>query len=79
MSDSGKCPVAHGALTKVEDSNLDWWPKSINLDILHQHDAKTNPLGKDFNYNEELKKLDVAALKVEFKKVNIKTKPPTTL
>ena len=63
MSDSGKCPVAHGALTKVEDSNLDWWPKSLNLDILHQHDNKTNPLGKDFNYNEELKKLDVAALK----------------
>ncbi len=62
-ADSGKCPVAHGALTKVEDSNLDWWPKSINLDILHQHDSKTNPLGKDFNYNEELKKLDVAALK----------------
>ena len=63
MSDSGKCPVAHGALTTVEDSNLDWWPKSLNLDILHQNDNKTNPLGKDFNYNEELKKLDVAALK----------------
>ena len=62
-ADSGKCPVAHGALTKVEDSNLDWWPKSLNLDILHQHDTKTNPLGKDFNYNEELKKLDVVALK----------------
>ena len=62
-ADSGKCPVAHGALTKVEDSNLDWWPKSINLDILHQHDTKTNPLGKDFNYSEELKKLDVVALK----------------
>jgi catalase-peroxidase len=62
-ADSGKCPVAHGALTKVEDSNLDWWPKSLNLDILHQHDSKTNPLGKDFNYNKELKKLDVAALK----------------
>jgi catalase-peroxidase len=63
MSDSGKCPVAHGALTTVENSNMDWWPKALNLDILHQHDTKTNPLGKDFNYNEELKKLDVAALK----------------
>ena len=63
MSDSGKCPVAHGALTTVEGSNMDWWPKSLNLDILHQHDTKTNPLGDDFNYNEELKKLDVAALK----------------
>ena len=63
MSDSGKCPVAHGAITTVENSNMDWWPKALNLDILHQHDTKTNPLGKDFNYNEELKKLDVAALK----------------
>jgi len=63
MSDSGKCPVAHGALTTVEDSNMDWWPKSLNLDILHQHDTKTNPLGNDFNYREELKKLDVVALK----------------
>jgi len=62
-ADSGKCPVAHGALTTVEDSNLDWWPKSLNLDILHQHDTKTNPLGKDFDYREELKKLDVVALK----------------
>ena len=51
MSDSGKCPVAHGALTKGEDSNLDWWPKSLIIDILHQNDNKTNPLGKDLNYN----------------------------
>jgi catalase-peroxidase len=42
---------------------MDWWPKSLNLDILHQHDTKTNPLGKGFNYREELKKLDVKALK----------------
>jgi len=63
MSDSGKCPVAYGAITTVENSNMDWWPKALNLDILHQHDTKTNPLGKDFDYNEELKKLDVAALK----------------
>ena len=62
-ANSGKCPVAHGAITTVERSNLDWWPKTLNLDILHQHDTKTNPLGKDFNYNDELKKLDVAALK----------------
>jgi catalase (peroxidase I) len=40
-----------------------WWPKSLNLDILHQHDTKTNPLGKGFNYREEVKKLDVEALK----------------
>ena len=66
MSDStnsGKCPVVHGAVTLEERSNTEWWPNSLNLDILHQQDAKTNPLGKDFDYNEELKKLDVEALK----------------
>jgi catalase-peroxidase len=42
---------------------MDWWPNALNFDILHQHDTKTNPLGKDFDYREELKKLDVAALK----------------
>lgn len=63
MSDSGKCPVAHGAMTTVADSNTKWWPNALNLDILHQHDTKTNPLGADFDYAEELKKLDVEALK----------------
>ena len=63
MTDSGKCPVAHGALTTVADSNVKWWPNALNLDILHQHDAKTNPLGADFDYAIELKKLDVATLK----------------
>ncbi|EGU18715.1 catalase/peroxidase [Vibrio mimicus SX-4] len=46
---------------------MDWWPKALNLDILHQHDSKTNPLGADFNYREELKKLDVEALKRDLK------------
>jgi len=63
MSDSGKCPVAHGAMTTVADSNTKWWPNALNLDILHQHDTKTNPLGADFDYAEELTKLDVEALK----------------
>ncbi len=63
MTDSGKCPVAHGAITTVADSNVKWWPNVLNLDILHQHDAKTNPLGADFDYAVEVKKLDVAALK----------------
>jgi catalase-peroxidase len=63
MTDSGKCPVAHGAMTTVADSNVKWWPNALNLDILHQHDSKTNPLGADFDYATELKKLDVAALK----------------
>ena len=63
MTESGKCPVAHGAMTTVADSNTKWWPNALNLDILHQHDSKTNPLGVDFDYATELKKLDVAALK----------------
>lgn len=60
---AGKCPVMHGSLTSAEKTNMDWWPKALNLDILHQHDTKTNPLGPDFNYREELKKLDFDALK----------------
>ena len=63
MSDSAKCPVPHGATTTAESANEYWWPKSLNLEILHQHDTKTNPLGADFDYLEELKKLDIPALK----------------
>ncbi|WP_242204386.1 catalase/peroxidase HPI [Aestuariivivens insulae] len=59
----GKCPFHHGANTATERSVTDWWPNTLNLDILHQHDTKTNPLGNDFDYHEELKKLDVDALK----------------
>jgi catalase-peroxidase len=59
----GGCPVMHGASTTTEMLNTDWWPKALNLDILHQHDSKTNPLGEGFNYREALKRLDVAALK----------------
>ena len=60
---TGKCPFMQGSLTNSGDSVMDWWPNALNLDILHQHDTKTNPLGEDFNYQEELKKLDVDALK----------------
>ena len=59
----GKCPFVHGANTEVSNTVMDWWPKALNLDILHQHDTKTNPLGADFNYAEEFKKLDLAAVK----------------
>ena len=62
-SSAGKCPVMHGGSTSVETSRMEWWPKSLNLDILHQHDTKTNPLGAGFNYREALKGLDMAALK----------------
>ncbi len=60
---SGKCPVMHGALTKAGESNMDFWPNALNLDILHQHDRKTDPMGEDFDYREEVKKLDFDAVK----------------
>ena len=60
---AGKCPVMHGAMTNTGTSVMDWWPNALNLDILHQHDTKTNPMGKGFDYREQLKKLDVQALK----------------
>ena len=63
MSAAGRCPVMHGGVTTTGVSNMDWWPNALNLDILHQHDTKTNPMGKDFNYHEEIKKLDIEALK----------------
>ena len=62
-NEAGKCPVMHGGNTSSDKSVMDWWPKALNLDILHQHDTKTNPLKTNFNYREELKKLDVEALK----------------
>ena len=68
MSDSVKCPVPHGSHTQVSTSNYQWWPNALNLDILHQHDTKVNPLGADFDYHEELKKLDVDALKKDLHK-----------
>lgn len=64
-STAGQCPVMHGANTHTDKANAAkaWWPKALNLDILHQHDTKTNPMGADFNYRDEVKKLDVPALK----------------
>ncbi|MFU8819910.1 MAG: catalase/peroxidase HPI [Gammaproteobacteria bacterium] len=67
MSSESKCPVMHGGHTAAGTSNMAWWPNALNLDILHQHDSKTNPMGQDFNYREELKKLDVAALKQDLR------------
>ena len=64
---AGQCPVAHGANTASSDTPMAWWPKALNLDILHQHDTKTNPLGAGFSYREQLNKLDVAALKADVK------------
>ena len=59
----GKCPVMHGGMTSTGNSVMAWWPNALNLEILHQHDSKSNPMGKDFDYREEVKKLDYDALK----------------
>ncbi len=63
MQDAGKCPVPHGANTAAGGGNAAWWPKGLNLSILHQHDTKSNPLGADFDYRKELEQLDIPALK----------------
>ncbi|WFM71931.1 catalase/peroxidase HPI [Halomonas sp. CKK8] len=62
QQNAGKCPVMHGGQTASGHSNTDWWPESLNLDILHQHDRKTDPMGEDFDYREEVRKLDFDAL-----------------
>ena len=68
MSSESKCPFAGGAGSHViggAPSNATWWPNQLNLAILHQHSAKSNPLGATFNYAEEFKKLDLEAWKAE--------------
>jgi catalase-peroxidase len=62
----GGCPVMHGALTTQGNEVTHWWPKTLNLDILHQHDTKVNPLG-DFDYREAVKTLDFEAVKADVK------------
>jgi catalase-peroxidase len=64
MSEESKCPVHHNPIASGGGtSNRDWWPNQLNLDILHQHSSLSNPMGEDFNYAEEFKKLDLEALK----------------
>ena len=59
----GKCPVMHGAQSALGTTVTDWWPNALNLDILHQHDRKTDPMGEAFDYRKELIELDINALK----------------
>ena len=63
MSESGKCPVMHGANTSMNMNTMNFWPNSLNLDILHQHDTKVNPMDAGFDYREAVKTLDFEALK----------------
>jgi catalase-peroxidase len=66
MSNESKCPFTHGSNT-VADRSKEWWPNALNLDILHQHDRKANPLGEDFDYQQEVKKLDFKAVMEDVK------------
>lgn len=59
----------HGGMTSLSSNVMSWWPNALNLDILHQHDTKTKPYGTDFNYREEVKKLDHDALKQDIKEL----------
>src|SRR5210317_1327416 len=66
MNENSKCPVTGGANNPTAGSGTsirDWWPNQLNLNLLHQHSHKSNPMGEDFNYQEEFKKLDLIALK----------------
>jgi catalase-peroxidase len=63
MTQSKQCPFLHGSLTEQGASPTQWWPKALNLDILHQHDVKTNPMGVDFDYREAVQQLDFEALR----------------
>jgi len=69
-ANTGQCPFSHGSATSSKSggtSNRDWWPNQLNLNILHQHDRKSNPMGDDFNYAEEFEKLDYQALKQDLR------------
>lgn len=71
----GKCPVMHTSNTVTSESNVSWWPNALNLDILHQQDSKTNPLGAAFNYRDEVKKLDFAAVKADVTALMTESQP----
>ncbi|MCK8045223.1 catalase/peroxidase HPI [Shewanella sp. 1CM18E] len=71
----GLCPVMHGANTTQQSKQNQWWPKSLNLDILHQHDTKTSPLANDFNYKQAFNTLDLAAVKQDLKDLMTQSQP----
>ncbi len=74
--DDNKCPVTDGSHkhpTGRGTSNQDWWPNQLNLDILHQRSSKSNPMGEEFNYAEEFKSLDLAALKKNLRELMTKS------
>jgi len=72
MTDESKCPVTGNSSKPIAGggtSNRDWWPNQLNLKVLHQHSPLSNPLGEEFNYAEEFKKLDLEAVKQDLFKL----------
>jgi catalase-peroxidase len=70
MGDESKCPVMTGKGT----SNRDWWPNQLRLDLLHQHSSKSNPMGEEFNYAKEFKRLDLKAVKKDLRQLMTKSR-----
>ncbi len=68
-STEATCPVVHGANVQSDMTPIGWWPATLNLDILHQHDSKTNPMDPDFDYREAVKTLDLAAVKADLEQL----------
>ncbi|MCH8535115.1 MAG: catalase/peroxidase HPI [Flavobacteriaceae bacterium] len=66
---NGKCPFMHGANTETKNDVMDWWPEALNLDILHQHDQKTNPFEADFDYKKAFEELDLEAVKEDLRQL----------
>lgn len=75
MSNQGKCPVMHGANTETSQSNMAWWPKALNLNILHQHDRKVNPMDAGFDYRKAVHSIDVDALKKDLRALMTDSQP----
>ena len=77
MTDDSKCPVTGGVNKQATGqgmSNRDWWPNQLNLKVLHQHSPLSNPRGGEFNYAEEFKKLDLAAVKKDLQALMTESK-----
>lgn len=72
---TGKCPVMHGGNTALGTGVMDWWPNALNLDILAQHDRKTDPMGEGFSYHDALKGLDTVALKKDLEALMTDSQP----
>lgn len=79
MNEEGKCPVTgHRSTGRSKNkgmSNRDWWPKQLDLKILHQHDRKSNPMGDSFNYKEAFETLDLSAVKKDLFDLMIDSRP----